>query len=233
MAFRNSSQTLRASGAGTSLTGSAPTGTAANDYLAAFVVLDGVTADTITPPAGWTSRGSFGFIAGTPDGAKVEIFDKIATGSDSYAFSTSVSNDAVLIVGAWSGRDTTTPRTFLTVSTPNTTANASPVSIGLTSGTAAANDDVAFFGMMDLTVGTDTWGYTAPGSYTERNDAQQGFASATLATRDAVSAGAIGTLTATGTRSAGSGAAGWGGVVISIAAAASAFTPRLSLLGVG
>lgn len=218
MPFRASSQTLRAAGVGTTLTGSAPAGTAANDYLAAFVVLDGVTADTVTPPSGWTSRGSFGFAAGVPDGSHVEVFDKIATGSDSYAFSTNVNNACVMLIGAWSGRNTLAPRTFLTVATPDTTGNASPVSIALTSGTAVAGDDVAVFAMLDITVGTDTWGYTAPGSYTEQNDAQTTFATACLDTRDAVSAGAIGTLTVTGTRSAGTGVAGWGGVVISIAA---------------
>lgn len=233
MAFRSSSQTTRAAGVGTTLTGSAPSGTAANDYLAAFVVLDGVTADTVTPPAGWTSRGSFGFASGVPDGSHCEVFDKIATGSDSYAFSTNVNNACVLLIGAWSGRNTTTPRTFLTVATPNTTGNASPVSIALTSGTAAAGDDVAVFAMLDITVGTDTWGYTAPGSYTEQNDAQTTFATACLDTLDNVGAGALGTLTVTGTRSAGTGVAGWGGVVISIAAAPSSGSRLTNLAGPG
>lgn len=219
MAFRSSSQTLRAAGVGTALTGSAPAGLVAGDYLAGFVVLDGITSDTITPPSGWTSRGSFGFAAGVPDGSRVEIFDKIATGSDSFAWTTSVNNAAILVVGAWSGRNGSFPRTFVGAPAPNTTANATPVSIALSSGTAASGDDIAFFGMLDLTVGTDTWGYSPPGGYTERNDAQQAFASATLATLDNVSAGAVGTLTATGTRSAGTGAAGFGGFVIGIASA--------------
>jgi len=233
MAFRASSQTLRAAGVGTTLTGSAPTGTAANDYLAAFVVLDGITTDTVTPPTGWTSRGSFGFASGVPDGSHVEIFDKIATGSDSYAFTTNVNNACVMLIGAWSGRNTTNPRTFLTVATPNTTGNATPVSIALTSGTAAAGDDIAVFSMLDITVGTDTWGFTAPGSYTEQNDAQTTFATASLDTRDAVTAGAVGTLTVTGTRSAGTGVAGWGGVVIAIAAGAAGAPVRLNTEGPG
>lgn len=219
MAFRSSSHTPRAAGA-TALTGSAPAGTIAGDYLAAFVVLDGITSDTVTPPAGWTSRGSFGFTAGNPDGSKCEIFDKIATGSDSYAFSTSVSNDADLVIGCWSGRDQANPRRFLTVSTPNTTANATPVNIGLTSGTAQPGDDIAFFGMLDITVGTDTWAYAPPAGFTEQRDVQQAFATQTLATVDASAGGALGTLTAVGTRTAGTGAAGWGGVVIAIIAAA-------------
>lgn len=226
MAFRSSSQTLRAAGVGTTLTGSAPSGTAAGDYLAAMVVLDGVTADTVTPPSGWTSRGSFGFLSGAPDGAHVEIFDKIATGADSYAWSTSVNNACVLIVGAWSGRNQTNPRTFLTTSTPNTTANATPVSVNLTSGTAATGDDVAYFAMADITVGTDTWGFSPVSTFTEQNDAQTTFAFGTLDTKDNVAAGALGTLTSTATRSAGTGAAGWGGFVISIAAATGGFAPR-------
>lgn len=229
MAFRNSSQTLRAAGVGTALNGSAPAGTAANDYLAAFVVLDGVTSDTVTPPVGWVSRGSFGFLSAAPDGSHVEVFDKIATGSDSYAFTTSVNNACVLLIGAWSGRNTTAPRTFLTVATPNTTANATPVSVSLTSGTAATGDDVAYFAMADLTVGTDTWGWTPPASYTERNDAQTTFAFGTLATLDNVSSGALGTIVSTATRSAGTGAAGWGGIVIAIALGASTISPTFTM----
>src|SRR4029077_20717631 len=75
------------------------------------------------------------------------------------------------------------------------------------------------FATGDITVGTDTWSFTAvPANYTQRQNTDNAFNVATLATRDSVFSGATGTLSLTLTRSAGTGTSGWGIFVIALPA---------------
>lgn len=220
--FRSSTAVTRAAAAGTTITGTAPAGLVVGDLLLAFVAYDGVVGDSITPPAndGWVSLGSGGWATATPDGGKYEVFAKIAASSNSYVFTTTAANNAVILVGAWAGRHTITPIRFAVV-TNNTTGNATPISIALLGGIVQKRDDIAVFAALDATVGTDVWVYAPPATYTERQDSSAAqFASATLDTFDNVSTEAnTGTLTVAGTRSSGTGVAGWGGIVVAIMAA--------------
>ena len=122
--------------------------------------------------------------------------------------------DWVIIVGAWSGRDTAA--TVTPVPTSVETAQTTPISVTLTGVTAASGDDVVFFADLDKTVNTDVWSSTPPASYSEQQDVDNGWSYGYLATRDNVTAGATGALTATATRTSGTGNAGFSGWVFSL-----------------
>jgi hypothetical protein len=210
MAFRSSNQQ---SGNAASLTVTAPSGIVAGDILLAFWSQGGAANATITWPSGFTQL----------DTANSAVHDvttkvawKLATGSEpaSYQIDTTVGDLCVAIVAAWSGRANTAPTSADTVQ--NTTAP-QPITVTLTGVTAANGDDIAWFGARCSGAGTNgTW--TAPSSYTERQDVQATtYISASLATRDAVSAGATGDISGT---LVGGDDAGYAGFVIAIAAAA-------------
>lgn len=216
MAYRSSSST---SFAGTSaLTATAPAGVVSGDRLLALITDDNA-AQTLTPATGWAASIGNADLA-TPDGQSIEAFEKRnASGSDSYNFVASGTNEAIVQVLAFSGRDTVAPAT-ITVTT-NTTANATPIAVSLSGVTALEGDDVAALLAMDQTSSTDVWDSTAPTGYTERQDVgNAAWCVAAVSTRDNVSAGATGALTMTSTRTAGSGTAGYGGFVVAIPAGA-------------
>lgn len=214
MAYRSS--TVQQNFSTTSPIGALPAGTALDDVLLAFFVHD-LFGATVTPPAGWSLVSGDASTA-TPDGQYARVFTKVATGSEpaTWTWTTGTNANATIIVGAWSGRNSA--GSLISAATPNTSGNATPISISATGVTALAGDDIAFFAMLDISVGTDAWSFTAsPASFTERqDDVNNGFIVTSLHTRDNVSAGATGSLTATATRSAGSGTAGWGVIVVSI-----------------
>lgn len=231
MAYRSSTVVQNTSG--TSPHGDKPAGLAVGDYMLAAMNFDGTTS--ITPPSGWTSRNT-GFQA-APDGQTTAVYDKIADSSDvagtNWTWTFGAASDPIIIVGAWSGRNTNAPRTFLT-DTPNTSSNTTAISCGGASGTAVTGDDLIYVCGLDMTVSGATWSFTPPASFTERQDSVNGvFNCLTLATQDNVSSGAKGTITATATRTAGSGNAGFHVIVASIAAAVpavlSAATPSGTL----
>lgn len=232
MAFRSSAKASSAAGGTITAT---PAGVAAHDYLAGFYTADG--SRTITVPTGWNT--AINLDQASPDGQSTRWSDKNdATGTDSFGWGTTDGVNVACINGAWSGRDNTTPRSTTPVSTINTTGNASPVSASFTGITATVNDDIAVFMGTDQDAAAARWTFSTITNYTEREDgiAVDWISGLALDTRDAVSAGATGSLASTITRGVGTGNAGYAGIVIAIKAAAgggAAVQPRLMMLGTG
>jgi len=232
MAFRAST---RVQSAGTSIVANAPAGLTDGDWLWAMVAAD-VASQVITPPSGWTSAAT-ALDPGSPDGHSYRLYRKVASSEpSSWTWTIGNSTDCTIVVGAWSGRDTAA--TVTPVETNNTTNNGTPISVAMNGVTAASGDDIAVFFGLDKAANDGIWGSTPPTNYTEREDGDTtswvygGY----LCTRDNVSSGATGTLTATATRSAGSGGAGFSGWVIALPATGGGgptFVPRSLLLGVG
>lgn len=207
-----------------------PAGAAANDILTWYVVSD--DDQTITWPDGtWTGRGRIA----TGGTYALQWATRVATGSDPATFTFTEDFGAVKqsYMTAHSGRNTTSPVTA-SASTTISSASTSPLSVALSGVTATTGDDIVFLAMVRPTTGTDRWTFAAPGSYTERADENRDYLSSTIATRDNVSSGATGTLTATATRSVGSDTGAFAGWVISLAAASGGATTKRTLtLGVG
>ncbi len=211
-AYRESSSNT---GSSTTATGNRPTGTTDGDWLLAWVVTD--FAGTITGvPSGWDLVENADLSG--PDGQTARLYEKVASSEPaSWDWTLNGSVYWVVLVGAWSGRNTA--GTLTDVGTLNTSSNATPISVALTGVTAANGDDLAWFAELDKTAQLDVWSFTAsPTNFTERQDTDNNWAMATLHTRDNVSAGATGTLTGTATRSSGSGNAGFSGVVVALPA---------------
>ena len=87
------------------LTANAPSGVSSGDRLIALLSQDGAGA-TITPPAGWTQIGNADNFS--PDSQTVRAFEKIATGADSYAFTSNLTSDALIHVLRLTGRHAST-----------------------------------------------------------------------------------------------------------------------------
>lgn len=176
-----------------------------------------------TAPTGWSLVASS--TQNTPDGRGAWYFEAVGAGSTGFTWtSLPGTGDWRVTIGAWSGRGT---RTASVVLTANTTANASPASIAASGITAADGDDVAVFVGLDTAAGADRWSFTTPpANYTEREDSSGDWVTTGLFTRDAVSAGATGTLTATATQSVGTGGVGWDAFVVTLPASGSAPTAK-------
>jgi hypothetical protein len=219
MAFRAAAST---SGANAASPGACnlPAGIQVGDYLLAFWSIDTAgAAGSPTVPTGWTKIGGPTDISG-PDTQTYLIYERIADGNESSqrTWSGFGGNNFACIIAAWSGRDTSTPKTFITNSTPNTSSNASPVSVALTGGTAAAGDDIAWFAAIDNISGASGWSLSsAPSGFTGYGVAQFQWGTAAFAHKDAAAAGATGTLT--GTLTEAGDHAGWSGFVVAIKAA--------------
>lgn len=219
---------------GATATGTKPTGTADADWLLAWVVADG-TSRISSVPSGWAQVVDASDSG--PDGQTAILYSKIASGEPaSWDWGLTGGCDWIVIVGAWSGRNT--GGSLVSQGTTNTSSNATPISMALTGITAASGDDLAWFGQLDKQGGTDVWSWTAsPASHTERQDQDVTWVASTLHTQDNVSAGATGTMTGTATRSSGASNAGWSGVVVAIplsgGGGGGSVVPKLMLLGVG
>jgi len=221
MTTRSSTSTTIANGSGTAITGAAPSGTTAGDRLLAWIVQD--TATTISAPGGegWTKLADANTTA-PADIQTAALFEKkSSSGSETYAFTSTGTQRAIIQVVALSGRHSTTAAT---VSTPtvNTGANATPVSVTLTGLTAATGDDLLWFGEIDQSNQGDFWSFGSLSGFSVQQNAANGdwISSATF-NQDNVSSGATGSLTATATRTSGSGTASWSGLVVAIPAGAS------------
>ena len=218
MAFRSSA--LGSSAAGGTITAT-PAGAAVDDYLSGIVATDSGSL-TPTSPTGWVERVNND--QGAPDGARFRFADKIAVGSDSFTWDAKDSGNSYVINSANSGRNTSTPRTANT-GEQNTTANASPVAVSHTGVTAANGDDVLVYMQLDQTAGVATWNFSQITNYTERqDDTALDWVTVAMDSRDNVSAGATGALDSTATLTAGTGNAGWGVIVVAIAASAGGAT---------
>ena len=164
MAFRNAS-TAYTSGSN-SLTGTAPSGTTAGDVLIAIFSQDGSGA-TLTFPTGWTKVRTDNITNG--DQQTVAWGWKIATGSDSYAFTGSTGNDIGVCIAAYTGRDGTTPVEISTVNNPNSASPpTSPVSVTATGLTTSNIDDIVYLGACDTNGGNGLW--TSPAAMTLRTE---------------------------------------------------------------
>jgi hypothetical protein len=215
-----------------------PAGYQAGDYLLCVWSSDLTTAPT--PPSGkWTERARVTHTV--PDTHQVVYYDRIADGTEgeggganSWTWTGSTSN--VVFLAAYTGRDTGgTPIRFITT-TDYQTADASPVTANLSSGSASDGDDIAVFLGLDLqNAGSNEWTCAPPagdavnGAYTERADSHpQSWVAATMATFDDSGAGALGTISLVATRSS-AGTAAYSGIVVALAAEgegiAAPFTP--------
>lgn len=212
MAFVASTQ---ASGAG-SVVLSVPAGVANGDQLTAYIVTD--TNLTISTPSGWTALAAQTDI-GAPDGQSARAFKRTAASEPaSYTWNNGSTNDMVGFMVAHSGRDTTAGPAIVT--TTNTTSNTPPVTMAATGVTATAGDDIVAVYFLDNTDSSATWSFAGPGGYAERNDySPVSWASGSVYTADAVSAGATGSLSATATRTGGAGNAGWVAFVVRVPSA--------------
>jgi hypothetical protein len=206
-------------GTGASQTASTPGATLnAGEYAGLWVVTDDFTK--APTPSGMTQQADASI--STPDGQSARLYDKIATGSEGTGIAVTglATGNTVMIMFALTGRNTSAPRTFTPHVATKTTSTASPAAISDTvTGTAAAGDDTGMVAMMDTNgvVGAG-WVFTSTaGGMTIRVSQTDAWTPAGLMTKDGVTAGAIGTVTMTGTNSGGSG--GWGSVVFSIAQA--------------
>lgn len=221
MAYRDSTA---ATTTGTSINATKPALLQTGDILLCYLITDiglNAPAPTITAPAGWAliSGSNQGSNSSAPDGFTSWVYWKLASNSEPSTWNFAQnggSTQIIAIVTCHSGRNPNP--TFITHGSVNTTGNATPVTVSDSGITANTNDDIVVFATGDITVGTDTWGFSPPTNYTERQDTQVSFDVATAATRDEVSSGATGTLSPTLTRSAGTGTSGWGIFVIAIPA---------------
>ncbi len=185
-----------------------PAGVQVDDYLGGNFVGD-FTNGFCTPPLGWSERANADLSG--PDGQVMRYHDKIATGSDSFTFVAAQSGSSLCCV-AWSGRNTSAPRSATPVVTLDTTARATGFTANISGITAVAGDH---------STGSDRWTLSQITNYTERQaEHTVDFVNVACDTRDNVSAGATGTLQSTLTRVSGSGTAGWSAVVVAIASAA-------------
>jgi hypothetical protein len=190
-----------------------------NDYLGGMGISDQSGATRPTNATGWTERATFDNSG--PDGQSGSYLDTIATGSDDFTWSW-VSNETVMILGAWSGRNTASPRTAVQATVDNT-GNATPVSASYTGVTAVQGDDIAVFLECDQSISGDDWSLSTITDYTEQQDFTGiQWITAGLQTRDNVTAGATGSLAVTITRDAGTGTTGYAGVVVAIASSSGA-----------
>ncbi len=217
MTFR-SSVTTQSSGTA-ALLGNLPAGVVNGDVLLAWLLQDNAAA-VITTPGAWTLIGSATHAASTPDGGVARLYSRIASSEPaSYTWTSNQTSAATIQIAAWSGRSGVTT---VSTATLNTVANATPVAVAITGLTAAAGDDLAWFGNLDQTAGTDTWTWSTVSGFTPREAASNAnFISAAIQSQDNFAGGATGTLTSTATRSAGTGATGFSGFVVALPVAGS------------
>lgn len=216
-AFRSAGTAITPSKTATSTTVPSPAGFAADDILLIVVSIDG-TGVSITWPSGFAQLYASTL---TMDGQQVFLAWKRAVGGDSLALSrsgTAGQSSWVAQCFAWSGRDTTNPPVGSTAAT-NSSSNASPTTLTANGVTAVAGDDLVWIGGLDANAGTLSSTFTSPSGYTSQGvtiDTADQFDVFAVATSDAVSAGATGTVSGTLTHS---GTAGWAAYLIRIPAA--------------
>ena len=214
MAFRSAS--TPATGNGTAVSIAKPSGVAAGDIVVLFVTSD-VSGKTCSTPTDFTAYSTNG--QASPDGHSNFAFWKRFTGSEGANITCTLSNgdDWIAHCAAFSGRHASNAP-VATLTTPNTSSNASPVSVALTGVTAVAGDDIVWWASLDKTSSGVSWAFTSPSNYSEASDTNLNWCAASLAYRDNVGAGATGTLTGTATGAGGS--AGFAGYVVRIPAEA-------------
>lgn len=213
MAYRSSTN-----GVGTSTTPATtvPAGVATNDIVILACGFDG-SSNTFTGkwPSGFTQLVDAA-IAST-DTQRAGLAWKRLTGADSGSYTLSAlagSSDWVLQAFAFSGRDTVNPPVHsLNISTAS---NGSPVSVVATTLTALDGDDAIWISVPDVDLSGAGTGHTQPTNYLIKQDGEQGFSNLAGAIRDALSAGATGSIT--GTFTCPGQTAGYAGMLVRIPA---------------
>lgn len=222
-AYRSSNSIATTTGTSTSLTVTTPTGTAQDDIVILCAAVGGSDTATFTWPASFTQFTANASTA-TPDTKTIRCAWKREGASPPANYQ--VSNDIgggdkmILIATSFSGRHTTNAPAA--VATTQLTESADPVTIAATGFTATAGDDALWFAAQSGGLGEAVfiWEYTAPTSYTERQEAAaDAYTSGAVATRDNLSSGATGTLSGSMTSADGT-VAGWGAMVVQLPAAA-------------
>lgn len=229
MAYSNS-----ASATGNSTTPSVSrTGVNSGDVVYLACTYDSAAA-TFTWPSGFSELAQVDL---TLDGHTTGYARKVAGGAEPATYDITIggspgAQDWCLAWVAFSGRDTTTPETAKSSASSNA-SNASPVSVNGTAIVAVAGDDGLMISLPDVNASGIGNGHAAPSNYTERIDVELAFSNLAIFTRDNMSAGSTGTVTATFSLT--SGASGWWAGNVAVAAAAGAApSPRfLGVLGVG
>lgn len=218
---------------GSTWTSTAPAGYVAGDILVVIVNVDNAS-QTITFPAGWTQVSTDHITNG--DGETMSWGWKVATGTDAFNFSVSISNiDWSTTIAAYSGRNTsTTIDVTPSANNPNSaTPPNSPISVAGTGITPVTNGcDVIWMAGIDPAV-TGNGAWVAPSGMTLRSTTPStNFAPVGLADLNQTTAAATGTLTGTWTQSGDNG--NFVGYVVALRPAAGAARKQsLSLLGVG
>lgn len=220
-AYRDCTSIATTSGTSTSLTVTAPSGTAQDDIVILCAAVGGGASETFTWPTSTTFTEIGNASIATPDTKTIKCAwtREDASPAATYQVANSVGggDKMILIACAFSGRHTTNPP-VAQVST-QTSAAASPITIAATGVTAVAGDDILWYAVGASTDGFSGWDFTAPTNYTEREDVAADFYTyGSVATRDNVSAGATGSIS--GTMTLGGSTGGWGAIVMRIPAAA-------------
>jgi hypothetical protein len=193
MAYRDSTT---ASGASATPAVAVPTGVAADDIVILAATIDSTAAafDSGDLPTGFVEMVELDL---TGDGQTTWVGYKRLTGSDagSYTFgNVGGSADWVCQAIAFSGRHTTNNPEISSNSVSNA-ANASPVTVTANGVTAVAGDDLLWISIPDNRAGQGGT-HTPPSSpaYSEKEDAQNGWAVLSLATKENDAGGATGTV---------------------------------------
>jgi len=218
MSFRSSSS-VSITGS-TAYTGTKPTGSVAGDRLIAFLSWDASGA-VATAPAGWTHLLSA--ITNAPDSQSYGLFEyRSSPGSESYAFTVPGAASGIIQVYAFTGRDSAFSAVLACSANESAAGVASPFSTTNGAVELEQGDDVLVLTALDQTVQTDTWSFTGPGGYTERQDvANSDWTTMSGYTLDNATAGSSGSLATTATRSAGTGNADYVSVVLRLRPAGS------------
>lgn len=204
------------SGSGASLSCAVPAGVASGDIVVLAATIDAPNPVTFSWPASFTQLAN---VAVTAENQAVGSAWKRLTGADAGTYTVTtggVSSEWILQATAFTGRHATDPPTAS--SAQQNTLQSSPVSVNAATVTAVAGDDLCWISGPDVNAGDIGTGHTAPPSYTEREDTENGWCNLSAATWDNVSAGATGTVT--GTFALASGQAGWAAVLVRVPAAA-------------
>lgn len=218
MAFRSSTSSNGAVGFNEpTCTVTKPAGVVDGDFLVIFFAIESA-GSSVTTLSGWTAHPSNPLTV-SADGQRGFLFYKIASSEPAswdWTWSNGGSSGANYHCLAFSGRNTSSPLSDSNTGSSNT-PSASPLTITANAVTALDGDDLAIFMFLD-NLSAATMSYTQPSAFTEATDvSDNNFTSSATAYKENVSAGSTGSISGTGTYSAGS--AGFGAFLLAIAAA--------------
>lgn len=192
-----------------------------NDRVLILIVQDGFAFTVNAVPRGFVEIVNASI--STPDGQLIRLFELKRAGIDepaNYVFTISAASSWQMVIGVWSGRHWTAAATFATL-TSVAIAQPSPIALTGTTGTAVAGDDLAVFVGLDFSTISDRWTIDSWGqSLVERADITADWGTAAFASRDNISAGAFGVVTATGTETVGTTGAGSSVIAVALPVAA-------------